>query len=252
MSAMVGHGFCPFHIIPWVIPETLSSMPVRFFGSEVMGKRSGSKQSRIRDVIVLLALVSQAIVTLGLPLPAPTMTGRKEDSRPFPCKDIPCGCMTADQCWAGDCCCFTLEEKLAWAENLGIEPPGHVRPMVEARKSHAPCCQQHEPSPPACCDNLHDGCEQQCSDCCSPRAASNCCNEKPAAHATRLRWVVGILAQKCRGEGGAGLFQEDPLVVPDLVPAWTPDLGAVATITLSAGRCASVADFPPVPPPRQL
>ena len=84
-----------------------------------------------------LALVCHVIVASGLPLPvgAPSLplaasmqepasgAGRagKDRSRPFPCMDKPCGCATAEQCFA-NCCCHTPAERLAWAQARRIEP----------------------------------------------------------------------------------------------------------------------------------
>lgn len=114
----------------------------------------------------------------------------------YPCQHRPCGCMTAAQCWRGDCCCFTLEEKLAWAEANGIEPPQHVRPMVEARRQQSAvaakpsCCTRVSPatttmdSPPvvqADCDNSAKSCcsiasplaESELPACCEAAVASS-------------------------------------------------------------------------------
>ena len=41
---------------------------------------------------------------------------------PFPCQGHRCGCVSAEQCW-GHCCCFTPEQRLAWAAaNRSIRP----------------------------------------------------------------------------------------------------------------------------------
>jgi hypothetical protein len=84
---------------------------------------------RLRDVIVVLTLVSHLMLTFGIPLPAPSRK-KPTDGVPYPCQSRPCGCVTAEQCWAGDCCCFSIEEKLAWAEANGVEPPEHVRRLL--------------------------------------------------------------------------------------------------------------------------
>ncbi|QDT66545.1 hypothetical protein [Calycomorphotria hydatis] len=40
----------------------------------------------------------------------------------FPCQSHNCGCRTAGQCW-NKCCCYTPQQRLAWARVNGIEPP---------------------------------------------------------------------------------------------------------------------------------
>src|SRR5262249_28876986 len=67
-------------------------------------------------------LVAYLLATLGLPLPA---AARKPDDQPFPCQDHPCGCRTAEQCWTA-CCCFTPEQRWAWAREHHINPPAYA------------------------------------------------------------------------------------------------------------------------------
>ena len=52
---------------------------------------------------------------------ADTRLAAKDRSRPFPCMDKPCGCATAEQCFA-NCFCHTPAERLAWAKAHGVEP----------------------------------------------------------------------------------------------------------------------------------
>jgi hypothetical protein len=48
-----------------------------------------------RKLVAALALVSYVVATFGLPLPA---IARKDDGSAFPCQDLPCGCLSAEQC----------------------------------------------------------------------------------------------------------------------------------------------------------
>ena len=129
---------------------------------------------------MVLALAGHLLLALGVPATAPT---GKSARQPFPCQDRPCGCFDADTCWKGDCCCFTLEQKVEWAEANGIEPPAHVRPLVKAR--------QAEQAPP-------------CPECDKARRSQ----------AAPPRWAVGAFAQKCRGEGPTGILVSEPAVLP--------------------------------------
>ena len=232
---------------------------------------------RPRDAIVVLTLLSHLFATFGFPLLSPAPR-HKRSSTPYPCQSRPCGCLTSEQCWAGDCCCFTLADKLAWAEENGVAPPEHVRPLVESRRPRPappkkkPCCAESEPAAgpaataePACCERpkplVRAGCcekpagevapKAECPQC-AAKPEPGCCEKKtPTADRPGVRWVVGIFAQKCRGEGPAGLFQLDPAVVPDLTPLVLagPDRGGPSAAPRSE-RVASLTHAPPTRPPR--
>jgi len=79
---------------------------------------------RARRLTGLLLLLSMCASLFPLPLPVRSPAG-KDQSRPFPCQDRPCGCMSAAQCWR-KCCCFTDREKLAWARANDVTPPAFV------------------------------------------------------------------------------------------------------------------------------
>jgi hypothetical protein len=85
-------------------------------------RRIPSWRSLPRRLCAGLTLLAYLATALGLPLPA---AGRPKDGEPFPCQDHPCGCRTAEQCWRG-CCCFTPEQRLAWAKANNIEPPAYA------------------------------------------------------------------------------------------------------------------------------
>jgi hypothetical protein len=233
---------------------------------------------RPRGTMALMTLVGHLFVACGLPLPAPSSVGVKDSGRPFPCQDRPCGCLTYDECWKGDCCCFTLEEKLAWADALEIEPPEHVRPLVEARKirpaapEKKPCCPESEYSDhedltaleSSCCSSkiakpadCSSCCEptdctkhhaQECPECASRSSQERCDKPKPTRPSSR--WVVGIFAQRCRSQGPAGLLQLAPTVLPDRTLqkiAVHQPTGYVLNVPI---RVTSTSHRPPTPPPR--
>jgi hypothetical protein len=187
----------------------------------------------------VLALVGHTVGALGCPMPARSPRGA---GQPYPCQNRPCGCGSAEECWKGDCCCFTLEQKLAWAVEIGVEPPGHVRTLVDARKATRPLpCQQGCCRPPD-----QAGCPE-----CAPEASGGCCQKKPAAEGVEVRWVAGVLAQKCRGEGPSGLFQFDPSLVSDLAPMTILAPEWARLVCPRPGRANSQSHRPPTPPPRR-
>ncbi|MEZ6132276.1 MAG: hypothetical protein R3C59_26745 [Planctomycetaceae bacterium] len=59
-------------------------------------------------------------------VPVPQISSPEKDrSEPYPCMDRPCGCASAEQCWK-KCCCFTNQQKVAWAERNGVKVPEYV------------------------------------------------------------------------------------------------------------------------------
>lgn len=188
------------------------------------------KGVRPRDVVVVVSLIGHVFATVGLPLPTPNQS--QQNSQLYPCQDRPCGCGTAEECWAGDCCCFTLEEKIAWARARGIEPPERARRMAAERaEGTAKLC--------------HVG-----KDCCSKHSDCPDCSADSKPPSLSIRWVPVILAQKCRGEGPGALLKLHPVLrcdVQDDQPLLTPCVGVVRPASFSP---SVVETAPPTPPPR--
>ena len=127
--------------------------------------------ARIRRfrVTAWLAIAGYAVLASGLPLPlgmqAPhgdavtdTRLAAKDRSRPFPCMDKPCGCATAEQCFA-NCCCHTPAERLAWAKAHSVEPAVLVALERRIAADAAPtepaggCCAAKAKRKPSCCSD---------------------------------------------------------------------------------------------------
>ena len=66
-----------------------------------------------------IMIVGYVAATFGYPLASSRKT---RDGRPFPCQFHLCGCETADECW-DHCCCYSVEQKLAWAAKFDVVPP---------------------------------------------------------------------------------------------------------------------------------
>ena len=234
-----------------------------------------ARRVRRRDLLVWLALSSHLAVAFGFPLPAPGRT-KPTDGAAYPCQSFPCGCLSSEQCWAGDCCCFTLEQKVAWAEANGVEPPPHVRPLVasrQARPSAPPkkkksCCAETAPEPapvppPTCCGDRPPA-AAGCRDAAPPRSGTPAADraldaatsepdareESAPAAGPGVRWAAGVFAQKCRGEGPAGLLQPDPTPAPDVAPAVPPAPARDAHPRPRSERPTSLTHRPPARPPR--
>jgi hypothetical protein len=153
-----------------------------------------------------VALVCYLATAVGFPVPSLPF---KEHSQPFPCQDHPCGCQTAEQCWR-HCCCFSPEERFAWAESHHVQPPAYAeRPANHgwstARDQMGACeeknvcslCTSREtcstPVHKICCTNHRDA-----TPCCSKESGPLAERSRPES-ATRTSWMLGIAALRCQG-----------------------------------------------------
>ncbi|HJT78443.1 MAG TPA: hypothetical protein VJ739_14665, partial [Gemmataceae bacterium] len=130
--------------------------------------------------------------------------------------DDPCGCQSAEQCWR-HCCCYTPEEKLAWAHAHGIEPPAY------AERPAAPVCRHCAGHDDACCHKGH--------------------------HPAPGGWLVGVRALECRGT--STLWLSTGAVLPT-VPgvAWNPWLLPADSLSYPDSPVLALSFSPPDPPPR--
>lgn len=183
------------------------------------------------------------IATLGLPLPAPAVP--KDTSQPFPCQDHPCGCQTAEQCWRR-CCCFTPEERWAWARAHQVEPPAYAEKPAEQGWSTVKLRDKDKakaaPAAKSCCAT-HQG----RSACCQPDS------NRPAKQSTPeknpVRWITGMASWHC--QGGPTLWVGVGAVVPVPPPlSWSPDWPLTSRVPLMNAIAWDVPQNPPAPPPR--
>jgi hypothetical protein len=153
-------------------------------------------------VTTWLALAGYALLASGLPLPVGVLSPRgsavtesrlaaKDRSRPFPCMDKPCGCATAEQCFA-NCCCHTPAERLAWAQVHGVEPAVLVALEHRVAAEVAPAT----PEPGGCCAAK----ATKKTTCCSAAARDEQETAPPTPSASpRLRTVTLQAMLACGG-----------------------------------------------------
>jgi hypothetical protein len=202
-----------------------------------------------RRLFTGLALVAYLVTALGFPLP-PAVA--KDRSEPYPCMDHPCGCLSAEQCWR-HCCCFTPEQKFAWAEAHGIVPPPYAeRPVGQAYRAGATDDSATGSSGCSTCARRAGAGSQPSHTSCSPHEHSSC--HEPAdgtasRQTARSSWVLGLAARDCRGSAavwaatGAALAPPRPLT-------WHPTWSLAGRI-LSGFFChPSLIEHPPDRPPR--
>ncbi|MCG8448000.1 MAG: hypothetical protein MI725_00280 [Pirellulales bacterium] len=138
------------------------------------------RRRRMRRAAALVTVLALVTCSLGVPLP---LRVEKAPEVPYPCQGCSCGCVNAEMCWQ-NCCCFSHEQKLAWAEKNGITPPPYVLAAAKQRaccrdKATATCCTQPKRS------------------CCSGRAT--CCSAAGAGPRPAATSVVLFQALRCRG-----------------------------------------------------
>lgn len=180
-----------------------------------------------------LALVAYLVAVVGFPVPA---FPHKDSGQPFPCQNHACGCRTAEECWR-HCCCFTPEERWAWAREHHVEPPPYAeKPAALARhdgdeepRGPSACCAHGRHADDGCCEHDHDS---------LPRSRAG------------WHWAFGVDTLRCQGlstlwvSTGAALPPEAPLV-------WGPWPVPAGWLCSPEYHPVTVSDTPPAPPPRQ-
>ena len=199
---------------------------------------------------VIGVCLAYLLTALDVPLPAFV---HKDSSQPFPCQDHPCGCRTAEQCWS-HCCCFTPEERWAWARSHGVEPPAYAEKPVD-KSVEEPADQSWNTV------KLRDREQQKTKpatkSCCRERSGRACCqtsSERPAKQSAGksggVRWGSVLAAWQCQGFGT--LWVSAGAVLPVAPPAaWSPDCPPPARFTLTDAHPSVLSAPPPSPPPRR-
>ena len=182
------------------------------------------------QVIAFVLLVITIAALLPIPLLSSGNIAGKDRSRPFPCQDRPCGCRSAEQC-KKKCCCFTAEQKLAWAKRNGIDPSEVV--------ASAPACKP---------DTLTTR-----KVCCSSRQLAKSETTKPSRRSktpvSRFQVVIGVIAQECQGVAQS-FYGQTVFVVPPIVSLSIPMELKGERIAVGESRFVKLCVEPPVPPPR--
>lgn len=228
-----------------VQPLTVGSfLPRATFATALMLFSFRITGGTLRRGVAVLAVIGQLLGTVGI---IPVRADSSEDSlTPYPCKDHPCGCRSAARCWAAACCCYTMQQKVAWAAEHGIKPPDHaVRLAAEEaaleRRDNGyravpfiPCCSAKQGR-----ESGLDGRQDQESIPGKSRDGS----KAPASH-HEVDWVAGLFAQQCQGQGFDGLGFLNIGIPPAPPVTWTFESVIVNT-------CSSFDQSPipmPVPP----
>jgi len=170
----------------------------------------------------------------ALEIPLPVFV-HKISSQPFPCQDHACGCQTAEQCWS-HCCCFTPEERWAWAREHNVEPPTYAEKPAD--------------KPPAAQGwNTVKLRERDCGaatkSCCCACKTDAPAKEQPSASG---RWITMMTTWRCQGYSTLWLSTGAVLPVPPLTLSQEPT--PPSRVCLPSLRADIVPSTPPDPPPR--
>jgi hypothetical protein len=187
-----------------------------------------------RSAATLLVIVGYLAGTLGFPLPAKVA---KDTSRPFPCQDHACGCQNAEQCWR-HCCCFSNEEKLAWARGHCVQPPEYLA-SSSPHGWRTPRLHESVTQPESPCSCGQTACTRDHGDTANAQAAPS----------SKTQWVLGWAAQRCQGHGPLGLPTFVALRPPQPI-AWTCSAEPSGYCSPPFTPWTSHTAAPAEPPPR--
>jgi len=182
-------------------------------------------------LLVGLMLLSYVTTAMGVPLP---VVAAKDLTQPFPCQDRTCGCRNAEQCWR-QCCCTTLEQRLAWAKERGIEPPSFVQQGLVEKKPERSCCARKPAK--ACCSNAHA----------APTSSSR--HHHHQSDPT-VDWVTAISSMQCQGINTLWVSAGAVLPGPYRL-AWSPEVPTISVAPSAFLFAPSRPLSPPERPPRQ-
>ena len=183
----------------------------------------------------LTAIASIAILifaAVGVPFP---MVVKKDRSVPFPCMDRACGCRSAAEC-KQHCCCFSNEEKIAWAKSRRLDP-STVAQVTPAAKTIA--CESCQPK-----------------SCCAKKISSSCahCPKKLIAVPSTpdddsADLVVASFERQCQGADGFWVLLSMALKPPAFASMLTFDVVADVVRWPAIDWANPLRTPPPVPPP---
>jgi hypothetical protein len=189
----------------------------------------------LRQALVAAALAGFLCATAGFPLVVPA-TADKERSQPYPCMNHPCGCKSAEACWRG-CCCFTMAQKLAWAEENGVTPPAFVVAAAKLEVKAASCCQARS----SCCSDHDHSADARHDGCIAPENDS-------VSSGFEVVFVLSDASRKCQGLAPLWMLLSATTLAPPL--EFQSELLPQGEVAQFSSRLVSLSIAPAVPPPR--
>lgn len=200
---------------------------------------------RFQAWIALFSCALLLVTTVGFPLP--TFVS-KDTSKPFPCQKRACGCRTAAECW-DHCCCFSDEEKLAWAEANHVDPPASFMARMEAKRSKVvqvassaskPSCCHSSDSCPSC------GTTDQTKSCCACESTKKSNDQRVEAE---VDYILVMEAARCQGTDLSWLCIKVTTLPPVSVIVKRPSITTIEWVTDNDELAESHELEPSNPPP---
>jgi hypothetical protein len=222
-------------------PDPSPGQPPAFSAMRSMRRRN-SWRLPTRRLVAGAALLAYLAVGVGVPLPVPPI---KNHTQPFPCQDHPCGCQTAEQCWR-HCCCFTPEERLAWARAHGVEPPPYAERPAEGGW-HTARLRDRDSAPPPAPGYSHCARAPGKGSCCGPDSDRG--PETKPSTSPGVRWRSHVGALRCGGL--ATFWLTTGAILPPALLTWAPSLTLAGRVAERAAAAAHCSPEPPIPPPRR-
>jgi hypothetical protein len=190
----------------------------------------------MRRLTCALLLLSFLATAVGFPV---FHHESKQTSEPFPCQHHACGCVDADHCWR-QCCCYSPQEKLAWARKHGVEPPTFA--IAAAGESPQRSTRLSQQSNSNSCAVVTGGNSLACCD--SHQHEGNDESQR------RVGLAIGDLVRHCRGLSPLWSVLGAALPPPPTV-TWDFQWDVVGWIQPIDSQAISIETTPPVPPPRE-
>jgi hypothetical protein len=190
-----------------------------------------------------LVLVAFLATAAGLPS---TAIPDKDRSLLYPCRNHLCGCRSADDCWR-HCCCYSRDERLAWAADNGVTPP------AAAAESPAVAAAPEGWNTPRLRDQTEGRTAAPAADCpeCA-RGTRAAAPDQPAAccrtAANPDPWRLALAAVHCRRP--ATVWVTTGAVVPPPRPTWTAWAPLADSLSYPDVSGLTLSASPPDPPPR--
>ena len=205
--------------------------------SALFSQRWRSRRQRVTTLVTTAALIA---CTVGVPMPRVKV--EKDSTEAYPCQDCGCGCVSAEMCWR-NCCCYSQQEKLAWAEKNGVVPPKFVVKAARAEMILAAAKAQGG----SCCSQKQATCCQQDSSCC---VQPTCCqqSDKPQPEETQFETVMLLQVLRCQGLGAHWVFALYYLPVEVATPEL--DLLPLESVEMRSPIFISFSTPPGTPPPQ--
>ena len=231
--------------------------------------RKQKQHHRVRQIIGLTLLVVFCAMAVPLPLHRPAESAAEKDcSEPFPCRNRPCGCQSADQCWK-KCCCFTDTQKVAWAKANHVKVPGFVLKAAAielaaaSRSSREICSLKTTRGSDVNAKPVSSGCvnsksraSEKTSCCKAGTSRRTCCTSKTKSSTSLARnlnpgskLVTGFSAAECQGMSFLLTMLSSSIVSTNATIESTAGIRGEILATCSE-RLPVMSLQPPLPPPK--